>query len=202
MKVCPQCNTGYPESYTTCPNHGVTLNEIRDLKPGMVIRNSYRIVRKLGQGGMGTVYLAQHTLIGEARAREGGTGGVDAGCLDRSCDGIDVDTEGQRQLCELATERCELATGSELLSKPESGRYSGWRLPTIDDLQGIYDPSADVDGRHVKGNLKLTGWIWSRSQGDASGEAWGFAFYARTRLSFPLGNSGYGRALCVRRSAR
>jgi serine/threonine-protein kinase len=68
MKVCPQCNTGYPESHTTCPTHGVTLNEIRDLKPGMVIRNSYRIVRKLGQGGMGSVYLAQHTLIGEPRA--------------------------------------------------------------------------------------------------------------------------------------
>jgi serine/threonine-protein kinase len=68
MKTCPQCSTGYPDSLATCPTHGVLLNEIRDLKPGMIIRNTYRIVRKLGQGGMGAVYLAQHTLMNEPQA--------------------------------------------------------------------------------------------------------------------------------------
>ena len=68
MKSCPQCDTGYPDRHTTCPTHGVPLNEIRDLKPGMVVHHSYRIVRKLGQGGMGAVYLAQHTLMDEPRA--------------------------------------------------------------------------------------------------------------------------------------
>jgi serine/threonine-protein kinase len=68
MKICPQCSTGYPDSQTTCPTHGLLLNEIREFKQGMVIHKTYRIVRKLGQGGMGTVYLAQHIQMGEQRA--------------------------------------------------------------------------------------------------------------------------------------
>jgi len=68
VKTCPHCETGYPDSHTSCPTHGVLLNEIRELKPGMVIHKTYRIVRKLGQGGMGTVYLAEHMHMGEQRA--------------------------------------------------------------------------------------------------------------------------------------
>jgi len=52
MKHCPQCVSGYPDSHTVCPTHGVALNEILDLKPGMVVHQSYRIVRKLGQGAI------------------------------------------------------------------------------------------------------------------------------------------------------
>src|ERR1035438_8004912 len=68
LKTCPQCDSGYPDSQISCPTHGLPLNEIRDLKPGMVIRNTYRIVRSLGQGDMGAVYLAQHTLMNEPQA--------------------------------------------------------------------------------------------------------------------------------------
>jgi serine/threonine protein kinase len=65
MKLCPRCESGYPDTFTTCPIHGALLAEIRDLKPGMLIRHTYRIVRKLGQGGMGAVYLADHILLAE-----------------------------------------------------------------------------------------------------------------------------------------
>lgn len=68
MKFCPQCKTGFPDRAETCPSHGGYLSEIVDLKPGMLIRNTYRIVRKLGEGGFGAVYLAQHLLMDEKRA--------------------------------------------------------------------------------------------------------------------------------------
>jgi eukaryotic-like serine/threonine-protein kinase len=68
MKICPQCTTGFHDSVVTCPKHGVLLSEIRDLKPGMLIRDTYLIQKKLGKGGMGSVYLATHTLLDEPRA--------------------------------------------------------------------------------------------------------------------------------------
>jgi len=68
MKLCPHCETGYHDQLTSCPTHGGMLSEIRELKPGMVIHRTYRIIRKLGQGGMGTVYLAEHQLMEEQRA--------------------------------------------------------------------------------------------------------------------------------------
>jgi uncharacterized protein len=68
MKLCPICAISYPPGHRTCPTHGTVLVDTPELPPGTVIRDCYRIERTLGKGGMGIVYLAEHTLMGEPRA--------------------------------------------------------------------------------------------------------------------------------------
>ena len=104
-------------------------------------------------------------------------------------------------------------------SKLRVAGYKGWRLPTLEELQGIHDPSIDARKMvshgvthdvHVRGNLKLTGSEWSSSLGDGAGTPWQWAWW------FNFGDAGRGddaadkpghtfitfdfsmRALCVR----
>jgi hypothetical protein len=78
--------------------------------------------------------------------------------------------------------------------------YSGWKLPTIDELDSIYDGT--VLGLNVKGGI-LTGIMdWSSTVGNPSGEAWivGFATIGDHRGHVPIDAVKFMRALCVRRS--
>jgi len=68
MKLCPICATSYPADHRTCPTHGTVLVDTAEFAPGTIVRDCYRIERTIGKGGMGTVYLAEHTLMGEPRA--------------------------------------------------------------------------------------------------------------------------------------
>ena len=68
MKACPNCQASYPTNFTHCPQDGTPLVGAVAWGEGTVVRGKYRILGKVGKGGMATVYKAIHTRFGELRA--------------------------------------------------------------------------------------------------------------------------------------
>ena len=70
MKVCPVCSTDYADDVRFCPNDGQTLRSSGPTEDliGQVIADRYHVLKKLGEGGMGQVYLAEHLKMGRRSA--------------------------------------------------------------------------------------------------------------------------------------
>jgi len=63
VKVCPSCSEIYEDTASFCPADGQTLKKSTDKYLGRTIAARYRLIRRLGAGGMSTVYLARHVII-------------------------------------------------------------------------------------------------------------------------------------------
>ena len=63
MKFCPQCSEFFPNEATFCPDDGTELKRTFDPYLGRTIASRYRLTKRLGSGGMSTVYLAHHVMI-------------------------------------------------------------------------------------------------------------------------------------------
>ena len=65
MRTCPKCGASYPDSVQFCPTDGTGLTGQADDDPRVgTLVDRYRLVSRLGEGGMGIVYRAEHTVIG------------------------------------------------------------------------------------------------------------------------------------------
>ena len=70
MRFCPRCGTRFLAGEPYCPHDGSPTQDLPDEVQidtllGTVVDGRYRIEKRIGEGGMGIVYLATHTVLGK-----------------------------------------------------------------------------------------------------------------------------------------
>jgi eukaryotic-like serine/threonine-protein kinase len=63
MKLCPRCAEPYADDAGFCPLDGTPLARSSDPFVGRTLAARYRLVQRIGSGGMAVVYLARHVMI-------------------------------------------------------------------------------------------------------------------------------------------
>lgn len=70
MKTCTTCGKEFPDETKFCPDDGSTLRTAAGTADmiGSIIADRYHVTKKLGEGGMGAVYLGEHVKMGRKSA--------------------------------------------------------------------------------------------------------------------------------------
>jgi eukaryotic-like serine/threonine-protein kinase len=64
MAYCVHCDEEHGEGVDFCPKTGRPIIDVVERLLGRTIAGRYKLTRCIGQGGMGTIFEAEHTLIG------------------------------------------------------------------------------------------------------------------------------------------
>ena len=64
LKICPHCSSEYETAARFCPSDGTALRpKGADSLIGRVLADRYHMLKRIGEGGMGRVYLGEHVKM-------------------------------------------------------------------------------------------------------------------------------------------